>query len=61
MKGDFTMLEKLKEQLFYLQMKDRWTGNDYFYANELRARIWNLEHPEEPREIPAKPWTPWGA
>lgn len=39
-------IEKLKEQLFLLDMKDRWTAEDFEYADELRKKIRELERKE---------------
>ena len=36
-------LEKLKNDLFMLQMCDHWSSDDYRYADELRERIRELE------------------
>ena len=32
-------LEKLEERKFYLNMKDRWTANDYRIMNEINEEI----------------------
>ena len=36
-------LEKLKNELFILEMKDRWTNEDYAKVKELRQQIRELE------------------
>lgn len=44
-------IEQIDNQLFYLDMKDRWNNNDYEYARRLRqerkALIKKLEQEEE--------------
>ena len=40
-------LEKLKNELFILEMKDRWTNEDYVKAKELRQQIKELENEDE--------------
>lgn len=37
-------LEKLKNELFILEMKDRWTNEDYVKVKELRQQIRELEN-----------------
>lgn len=37
-------LEKLKNELFILEMKDRWTNEDYAKVKELRQQIRELEN-----------------
>lgn len=37
-------LEKLKNELFILEMKDRWTNEDYAKVKELRQQIKELEN-----------------
>lgn len=37
-------LEKLKNELFILEMKDRWTNEDYAKVKELRQQIKKLEN-----------------
>ena len=37
-------LEKLKNELFILEMKDRWTNEDYEKVKELRQQIRELEN-----------------
>ncbi|WP_317317756.1 hypothetical protein [Longibaculum muris] len=40
-------LEKLKNELFILEMKDRWTNEDYVKVKELRQQIKELENEDE--------------
>lgn len=40
-------LEKLKNELFILEMKDRWTNEDYVKVKELRQQIRELENEDE--------------
>lgn len=40
-------LEKLKNELFILEMKDRWTNEDYAKVKELRQQIRELENEDE--------------
>lgn len=40
-------LEKLKNELFILEMKDRWTNEDYAKVKELRQQIRELENETE--------------
>lgn len=40
-------LEKLKNELFILEMKDRWTNEDYAKVKELRQQIKELENEDE--------------
>lgn len=44
-------LEELKEALFYLDMKDRWTAEDFEYADELRKKIRELEKARLDKEV----------
>lgn len=37
-------LEELKNELFILEMKDRWTNEDYTKVKELRQQIRELEN-----------------
>lgn len=37
-------LEKLKNELFILEMKDRWANEDYAKVKELRQQIRELEN-----------------
>lgn len=40
-------LEKLKNELFILEMKDRWTNEDYAKVKELRQQIREFENEAE--------------
>ena len=40
-------LEKLKNELFILEMKDRWTNEDYVKVKELRQQIKEFENEDE--------------
>lgn len=36
-------LEQLEEKYFLLKMQDKWTSEDYKYADELREKIRSLK------------------
>ncbi len=38
--------EELKQELFLLEMKDRWTNQDYIKIKELREQIKEIEKSE---------------
>ena len=38
--------EELKKELFLLEMKDRWTNQDYIKIKELREQIKEIEKSE---------------
>jgi hypothetical protein len=43
-------LEQLKYRLFILEMAERWEPEDYKIVQELRNKIWKLEHPNQKLE-----------
>ena len=42
-----TKKEELEQELFILEMKDRWTNEDYAKVKELRQQIRELENEAE--------------